>query len=172
MARIVADRWIDAPVPVVWAVITDPDVYASVAPNLAAVEIVEGDGEGMVRRCVDTDGNEWTETCHYWEEHRGFGVRVDTATSPFHRRLFSSFEGEWRVDPVDGGVRVSIRFDFEPRYGPLGRLIAWYFRLRAPGIVEPIFDGWAAEIDARLADLGDADPGLEPMTTTPQRSEQ
>lgn len=146
------DRTVDAPVAVVWDVITDHDLYAEAAPNLSTVEIVEGDGEGMVRRCVDTDGNEWLESCTHWEAGRGFGVTVDVDDSDFHRTLFTSFEGEWRLSQDVDGVRITIAFDFEPRYGPFGVLVSRFFAYRAPGIVEPIFDRWEAEIRARTTD--------------------
>lgn len=145
-------RSIDAPAGVVWDVMTDPDVYAEVAPNLSAVEIVEGDGEGMCRRCVDTDGNAWTETCHRWDEGSGFGVTVDVANSDFHRRLFDRFEGYWELTDGTEDVLVTIRFDFDPKFGPLGVFISKFLGFKAPSIVESIFDGWEAEIDRRLSD--------------------
>lgn len=144
-------RTVDAPTAVVWDVITDHDLYAEAAPNLSTVDIVEGDGDGMVRRCVDTDGNEWTESCTRWETHRAYAVTVDVEHSEFHRRLFTRFEGEWRLSEHDDGVRITIQFELGPRYGPLGRLISTYFAYKAPSIVEPIFDRWETEIRARTA---------------------
>lgn len=157
-------RTVDAPPAVVWDVLTDHELYGAVAPNLSAVEVVDGAGDGMVRRCVDADGNEWTETCTRWEPGRSFAVSVDVADSEFHRRLFSRFEGEWRLDPVDDGVRITVGFAFEPRYGPIGALVSWYFARRAPAVVAEIFDGWEAAIESRLAadppaDRGDLDAG-------------
>lgn len=155
MARITLHRTVDAPIATAWEVLTDHELYAEAAPNLATVEVV-GDGpdgtdaEGMIRRCVDVDGNEWTETCTRWNPGRAYAVSVDVDDSDFHRRLFRYFEGEWRVaERDDGDVRMTIQFDFEPRYGPLGRLITAFFRYKAPGIVDAIFDRWEAEIEAR-----------------------
>lgn len=139
----------DAPAAAVWAVVTDHELYADAAPNLSTVEVVEGEAETMVRRCVDTDGNEWTERCTHWEDGRGFGVSVDVEQSDFHRRLFSRFEGEWRLSETPDGVVVTIEFDFEPRFGPLGWFIARYFDYKAPDLVEAIFDRWEAEVEAR-----------------------
>lgn len=150
-------RTVDAPIAVVWDVITDHDLYAEVAPNLSTVDVLEGEGDGMVRRCVDTNGNEWTESCTRWENHRAYAVTVDVAHSEFHRRLFTRFEGEWRLSEDDNGVRITIQFEFAPRYGPFGRLISAFFAYKAPGIVEPILDGWVAEIRARTADATVAD---------------
>lgn len=160
MGTIERSRAIDAPVDVVWAVMTDPDVYAEAASNLVAVEVLEGSEAGMVRRCVDTRGNEWTETCEYWTPGRGFGVSVDVETSDFHRRLFSEFLGHWELTERDDDVLVTIRFAYETLYGPLGWLISAYLRRAAPSIVEGIFDGWEAEVARRLE--GGAHTGEEP----------
>lgn len=48
---------------VVWAVMTDHPAYADVANNLSKVDIVSGEGLGMVRRCFGLKGENWTETC-------------------------------------------------------------------------------------------------------------
>lgn len=140
----------DASADVVWSVITDPDVYEEVAPNLTVVEVLEGAGEGMVRRCVDTRGNAWTEMCRYWRPGRAFGVAVDVANSDFHRRFFTRFSGHWELTERTDDVLVTIRFEFDTRYGPLGRLVTAYLARAAPSIVDGIFDGWEAEVERRL----------------------
>lgn len=150
MPQVTMHRTVDAPVPVVWDVITDADVYADVAPNLSSVTILEGEGEGMVRRCVDTSGNVWTETCHRWEREREFAVAVDTETSDFHRRLFTRFEGSWQVAERPDGARITVQFSFATRPGPVGWLLGKYFAYRAPSLIDPILDGWTGEINARL----------------------
>lgn len=150
-------RTVDAPIAVVWDVITDHDLYAEAAPNLSTVDIIEGEGDGMVRRCVDTNGNEWTESCTRWETHRAYAVTVDVDHSEFHRHLFTRFEGEWCLSEHDDGVRITIMFEFDPKYGPLGRLISAFFAYKAPSIVESIFDRWETEIRARTADATVAD---------------
>lgn len=169
MARIVERRAMDAPAPVVWDVITDHDLYAAVAPNLSTVEVVDGEGEGMVRRCVDASGNEWTETCTRWEAGEGFAVTVDVEHSDLHRRLFDRFEGEWSLSERDEDVLVTIRFEFEPKYGPLGVLISRFFAYKAPGILEPILDAWAEEARTRTLDADGGSGGgrsAEPRTET------
>jgi len=170
MTRITGHRAIDAPSAVVWDVVTDPDVYAAVAPNLASVEILGGDGEGMVRECIDTEGNAWTESCSRWEEKRGFAVAVDVETSDYHRRLFNRLEGTWSLAEQDEGVLVTMRFDFDAKYGPFGWVLARYFvEYKAPPLIEAIFDGWEAEVERRLAETepsadGPHAPGSERRT--------
>jgi ribosome-associated toxin RatA of RatAB toxin-antitoxin module len=161
MTEISASRVVDAPATVVWDVVTDHDLYAEVAPNLATVEVLDGEGVGMVRRCVDTDGNEWTESCTRWDDGRGFAVAVDVEHSEFHRHLFDRFEGEWSVSERPDGVVVTIRFDFEPRYGPFGALVSWYVERRASPILDAILDRWADEATSRLRSTSPTagDPG-------------
>lgn len=151
MGRIEGSRSVAAPVEVVWDVIVDPDVYETVAPNLAEVALVSEPGPGMVRRCVDSNGNEWTETCTHWEAGRSYGVAVDVETSDFHRRWFTRFEGTWSCEPRAEDVRLTIAFEFETRYGPLGRLFSKALERKAGSLVEAIFDGWEREIEDRLA---------------------
>lgn len=141
----------DAPAPLVWDVVTDPEVYADVAPNLAEVTLLSDPGPGMERRCVDTAGNVWTETCTRWEDGRAFAVAVDVETSDFHRRWFSRFEGTWACEERADDVIVTIAFEFETRYGPLGSLVAKGVEWKGASIVEAIFDGWENEIRTRLA---------------------
>lgn len=169
MPRIQYERTVDAPPSIVWNVITDHELYAEAAPNLSSVDVVDGTAETMVRRCVDTDGNVWTEACTGWEPGKRFSVRVDVAESDFHRRLFSRFEGEWGLEENDVGVKIEIAFDFEPRYGPLGVVISKYLTLKAPGLINAIFDRWEDEIEARR---GVVDTEEERVTneTTGQRT--
>lgn len=165
MTQIETSRLFDAPVDIVWTVMTDSDVYAEVAPNLSSVVILEGEGKGMVRECVDTGGNTWKESCHYWEAGRGFAVDVDVETSDFHRQLFTQFGGRWELTEREDGILVTIQFDFETKYGPLGALLARYFQYKAAPLIEAIFDGWNAEIDSRV------DAGLSNEPTASLESE-
>lgn len=152
MTTISMHRTVDAPRAVVWDVITDQELYGQLAPNLSSVTVVEGAGDGMTRRCVDTNGNEWTESCTHWEENESFAVSVHVDKSVFHRRFFTRMDGEWRLSEHGDGVRMTITFDFEPRYGPLGVVISKYFEYKAPVLIETIFDGWEAEIRSRTVD--------------------
>lgn len=142
-------RTVDAPPSIVWDVITDHELYAEAAPNLERIEVIEGEADSLVRRCVDTDGNEWTETCTLWSAGERFVVSVDVVESDFHRHLFSRFEGEWGLADSPDGVEISIAFDFTPKYGPLGVVISKYLAYKGPDLIRPIFDRWESEIEDR-----------------------
>ena len=123
MPSFVADRVVAAPADLAWAVVADLAGYARIAPGLSHVEILGGDGQGLRRRCYDTRGRGWNETCTLWEPGHRFQMRVDTASYPFPlRQLLRGFQGTWSVDAVPGGTRITVQFDAEPRLGLLGRL--------------------------------------------------
>ena len=114
--------WVDPAT--AWDVLVDPAVFEAAAPNLRTVELPDGGvHEGATRRCVDTSGREWTETCTRYVEGETYTFAVDVQNSPVHRRLFESFEGTFGVEPVEAGSRIWMRFDYEPRYGPVGRFL-------------------------------------------------
>lgn len=152
MGHIEASRAYEAPADVVWDVVVDPTVYETVAPNLAEVALVSSPGPDMVRRCVDANGNSWTEACIRWVAGREFMVAVDVETSDFHRRWFSRFEGTWTCEARPDDVLVTIAFDFETRYGPVGWLVSMALARKAPSILEAIFDGWEREIESRRSE--------------------
>lgn len=156
MGHLKFTRQVDAPRSVVWAGITDHDLYAQAAPNLVSVDVVDGAEDTLIRRCVDTDGNVWTEACTTWEEGECFAVAVDVASSDFHRRLFNRFEGTWGIRDTAAGLEIVMEFDWDAKYGPFGRLISVIFAYKAPGLVTSIFDRWEAEIAART-EAGTAD---------------
>lgn len=150
MPTLRSQRTVSFPASVAWEVVSDHELYGELAPNLAAVEVIDGEEEGLRRRCVQPDGRAWTETTTHWEEGTSFGVEVDVEDSPVHRRLFSRMEGNWGVEEVPDGSRVWMRFEYDTRWGPLGRLVSAYFQRWGPPMLESILDGWEAEMTARL----------------------
>ena len=161
MPTLTIQRTVSVPASVAWEVVSDHELYGELAPNLAAVEVIEGEGEGLRRRCVQPDGKAWTETTTNWEAGTSFGVEVDVGDSPVHRRLFSRMEGHWGVDEAPDGSRVLMRFEYDTRWGPLGRLVSAYFQRWGPPVLEPILDGWEDEMAARLEARGGPDAGDE-----------
>jgi len=143
-------RAIEAAPDVVWSVVSDVVGFADVAPNLSRAEVIEGRGEGMVRRCYDGRGRGWDEVCTLWEEGRRYEMRVRTETYPFPlRQMFRGFRGTWEVEPEGGGTLVAMRYDVEP--SALGRLLWWPIRRTFARQCEELLDNWQREIEARAA---------------------
>lgn len=127
MSAVAIERslFVAAPVSRVWEVVSAADEYHRHTATLARTAIVSGQGKGAVRHCVDVSGREWYETCTTWEPGRELGFEVDVSTyPPTYQMLFRAFRGTWRVEPVDGGAVVTVRFDAEVRRIPGASMIA------------------------------------------------
>jgi ribosome-associated toxin RatA of RatAB toxin-antitoxin module len=150
MASFVADRIIQAPADVAWKVVADLAGYAQIAPGLSHVEILQGDREGLRRRCYDQRGRGWNETCTLWEPGRRYRMQVDTASYPFPlRQLLRAFQGTWSVNPVPEGTRITVRFDAQPRLGLLSRLAIRAMGGKADRDLAQLLDNYEHAIGAR-----------------------
>jgi hypothetical protein len=139
-------REIDAPKNVVWHHISKVGDFHKVARNLHHVDIISGEGVGMVRRCTDNRGKTWTETCTAWNPGDSYTFEVNTKAKnyPFPvDKLIGNFAAEW----IDGHrTRLVIRFQFELKY----KLITWVFsgkiKTEADKNMKAMLDLWGDQI--------------------------
>lgn len=142
-------RIIEAPVEDVWTVVSDAGGYHAVVDTLEHTEITSGEGENMVRHCVDTKGREWNEVCTLWIDGQQFQMTVDVASYPSaFRAIFSEVVGTWTVEPAGEGSKVTMRFDGATKLGPIGR--AAVAVMGKDSVTGGIFDGYEHQIAARL----------------------
>lgn len=121
--RIAASRTVDAAVAQVWDAIADAGGYAAFADGIADTHVDGPPGDGMSRVCTDERGDQWSETCTLWDEHRTYTMTVDTSTYPARLRwLLHAFQQTWTVEPSARGARVTLRFDAAVKLGVIGRL--------------------------------------------------
>jgi hypothetical protein len=125
MQTLEIDRYIEAPRADAWAVLSDLDRWASHAPNLSKTEVIAGAGEGAVRQCHNKAGKSWRETCTLWEPGRRYVMEVDTTAYPYPMSLM---RGTFSADDAGRGSRVSMRFEYEVKYGVLGRIVGVLIR--------------------------------------------
>lgn len=119
MARYTRSASLPGAADVVWSVVGE--VTGTENEHLAVQEIVSGSGEGMIRRCVDTDGHEWTETCSIWEPGRRYRFDVDVDAHPLPMRTMSA---EVAAEPANAvgqadSTTVSITFEYRSKLGPV-----------------------------------------------------
>jgi len=126
----------------VWPLITNHDLYGRLAPGLSAVEVISEPGARLRRRCTNTGGRGWQETCTLWEQGRRFAVEVDTTDYPYP---LESMRGLWQVDPAPGGSRVTMRFAYRARPTLTGGLFAIALRPVFPRLLNRILAGWHTE---------------------------
>lgn len=132
-------RVMDAHVSEVWPVITDHDLYGRLAPNLSKVEVISDTGQPLRRKCVDSSGHGWEESCTLWEDQHRYAVQVDTSDYPYP---VSSMHGLWQADPAPNGTLVTMRFVYALRPTLRGGLFGVAARAGFPRVVGRIFTGW------------------------------
>ncbi len=140
-------RPVNAPSDVVWRVMNDHPGYADVADNIANVEVVDGKGFGMQRRCYGLKGENWLETCDLFEEGRAFGFRIHTEADDYPYPI-SDLHGEWTVAPDGNGSVFAISIEAEPK-GNL--LVKTLFTIAAKRqfrtVLANLADSWAARME-------------------------
>jgi len=133
----------------VWQVISDVANYHHFAPNIDDVEIISGNGKGMIRKCSQGK-NSWTEDCIKWKDGDQFSFRVNT-NEPDYPYPLSFLQGTWKATPVSDG-ESKIEMIFELKYSSksfnilLHPLMAPKFR----NIVEELLDNWEKKIKSSV----------------------
>ena len=140
------ERHIDAPRAQAWEVLSDLDGWGAHAPNLSRTEVIEGAAEGAVRRCYNNSGKGWTETCTLWQPGRRYVMEVDTSDYPYP---MDSMRGTFSVDDEGRGSRVTLRFDYQVKYGILGRIVGVMARPMFSRTCRRLLDSLEAEAVAR-----------------------
>lgn len=146
------------PVPT-WMVLVT--AAARLAPNLSSVEVLDGQGEGMRRRCQDTRGRGWNETCTLWEEGHAFAAEVDTSDYPYP---LTAMRGRWAVEPRGDGSMISMRFEFTPRAGLAGSMFAIAMLAAFRPVLHRSVRGWERQLASdttATADDGNSGPARE-----------
>lgn len=121
---LIAERSYDLPPSAMWPTVADLDGYADHVAGLLVTEVVEGSGEGAIRRC-EVRGGDWTERVVEWDNGHRYVVEVDTTSYPQPlRALFRRFTGAWTVEPTHDGSLVRIELRGEVRGGaPVAALV-------------------------------------------------
>jgi uncharacterized protein YndB with AHSA1/START domain len=150
-------REVNAPAERSWSVVSDVASYAEFAGTLHKSEIVSGEGVGLVRRCEDTNGVCWLETCTRWEPGKAYAFEVDT-TGPGYPLPLSTMRGDFEVDRVsDARSTIRVRFTFSARGGAWTELLlSLIFAASGDRLVGAILRRWAARIEQPKAKLGSA----------------
>lgn len=137
------EREVSAPRKAVWDVVSDVANYHSVAPNIDAVEIISGTGEGMVRSCAHGKDS-WTETCTLWQEGSEYAFLVQTGV-PGYPFPFKHLQGSWRVHetgPKSTRIEMEFAFVYKRKWQDLvAHLLA---KGKFNKIAEELLDNWQA----------------------------
>ena len=144
------ERIIDVPTSAAWAVIANLEGYADITTaGISRVEVLEGTGEGMIRRCTNDEGESWTETCPLWDEGREYRFIVNT-DAPDYPYPIDWLEGRWSVEETPEGTKIKAVFRYQLKYGVLGRMMNLIAIRKFQGDVDFLMDKWT-EKSAELA---------------------
>lgn len=136
----------------VWEVMTDPQVYARLSPNLSKVGAFSVAGTGGQRRCWDLRGKGWDESLTLWRPGDSFSVDVHTDADDYPYPI-AQMRGTWSVaDAGPGRSRVTMTFEFQPRSSVAGRAFAAALAGAGQAMIGRIISGWESEVAARSAD--------------------
>jgi hypothetical protein len=142
---------LDGNVDDVWAVVIDHAHYGELAPNLSRVMPTAPDGPDLTRRCWDTRGRQWDESCVLWEDRRRFAVIVDTQADDYPYPL-EFLRGEWAVEPVGTDkTNVTVQFELRPKPGPVGAAFALAMTAAAKPLIRKITNGWQHAVTTTAA---------------------
>lgn len=112
--RMSYEHLVNAPKSIVWTVVSDVANYEKVAEGLDEVELLSGEGEGMIRRCGHAKGS-WTETCSLWDDGQAYTFVVNTEAADYPYPFIKNFQGTWEVEEA-GEDKTKIRLTFEIEY--------------------------------------------------------
>jgi hypothetical protein len=131
-----------------WAAVGDHALFGRLAANLERVEVVEGEGEGLVRRCVARGGADWTETCTIWDPGHRHAVEVDPSGYPYPLATVGCLS---YVEPDGAGAhRVGAVFQMQAEPRLTGHVMMLAMHLGRP-MLRRIVRGWEREARRRPA---------------------
>lgn len=140
-------RSVNAPLQVVWDVMTDHPAYADVASNIAKVEVLSGDGLGMKRRCFGPEGENWQETCDFFVPRQAYGFQIHTEADDYPYPI-SELSGKWSVKPLDTGAEFCIQITAKPKGNLLTRFIfSVVAKQQFKAVLIDLADAWAARME-------------------------
>jgi CBS domain-containing protein len=179
MPVVEAHRRVKAHADLVWRCVADLGGDHGLPPEAVRVEVLEGEGEGLQRRVIDAAGNSWQEECVEWQPEKRFTMRVDADKFP---TACTRLRYTCSVTEEENRILLQLWFDYQPRFGLLGRLfyfstrraLADYARLQVDNWVRVIHAReWAFRVTAKtlLDDKGSRVLSVLPDTTVADASE-
>lgn len=145
--KLFAKRKVNAPSAIVWKLLTAHEDYADVADNLAKVEVLDGNGLGMSRRCTDLKGKSWTEIANLWEEGKRYGFQVNTQANDYPYPLQHLF-AVWGVNALqDNQSEIYMEFNLAHKPGLKGGMFLLLMSSLFPKVVGNLFERWSEKME-------------------------
>jgi len=129
-----------------WRVISDVSNYHEIAPNIDSVEIISGEGEGMIRKCTHK-ANNWTEVATLWEEGEQYSFEVNTDAEDYPYPL-KFLKGTWQVKEISKSkTEIIMKFDFAYKRKIYKLLLHPFMKSKFNKISEELLDNWQRKLE-------------------------
>lgn len=104
----------------VWALLADLEAVARYNPGVAGAAIrgAARTGVGAMRTCDLKPKGRVAERVTVWEEGSALGLEVAESDWPIHFMRWVT-----RVEPSEGGSRITQELEYQVKFGPLGWLL-------------------------------------------------
>jgi hypothetical protein len=104
----------------VWALLSDLEAVQRYNPGVrrAAIEGPQRSGVGARRSCELAPRGRVVERVTQWEPGRAVGLEVAESDWPIHFMRWVT-----RIEPIDGGTRLTQSLEYRVKLGPLGWLL-------------------------------------------------
>ena len=143
MRSIKVSRRIPSPPARVWAVLADfPNIATwntGVAKSFATSDSTGG--VGARRHCDLAPFGELEETVKEWDDTRRMVIHIDSAK----KLPIAHAEVTFVLSPADDATEVSVNYEYKPKFGFLGQIIA---SLALDGQLTKGFKGFLKDLDA------------------------
>ncbi len=142
------ERVVNANKDATWKLISDVGKYALFAPNIDRVDIISGNGVGMVRTCSHGKDT-WAETCTLWTNEKEYAYTVHT-DAPDYPYPFKFLNGYWAVEEIDEyKTKIILKFEFQYNKRYQNLLLHPFFRTKFFKVVEKLLDNWQRELEGK-----------------------
>lgn len=146
MKRLSFERVINASKEYTWKTISDVSNYHKVAPNIDSVEIISGEGEGMIRSCSHKKDN-WTEVATLWDEGEQYSFQVDTDAEDYPYPL-KYLRGTWKVEKIsENQTKIKMIFEFTYKRKIHNLLIHPLMKKKFRKISGELLDNWQNQLE-------------------------
>ncbi len=144
--RLSFERVINASKENTWKTISDVSNYHKVAPNIDNVEIISGQGEGMVRSCTHKKDN-WTEVATLWDEGEKYSFQVNTDAEDYPYPL-KYLKGTWKVEEISKNqTKITMTFEFTYKRKIYNLLVHPFMKKEFDKISEELLDNWQIQLE-------------------------
>lgn len=121
MAQITTMRTFAASPDELWSVLADyPNICtwnSGVKHSFATSDATSG--VGARRHCDLSPFGALEETVEVWDESRRLTISIDSAS----KLPIASGRADFAMKPIGNGTRLDFTYDYDPKFGPVGRML-------------------------------------------------